>query len=360
LWKTFQLVLLQLLWGCSGQDELLADSDPITNTSVFVSAVDISGFPEIAASQPTFFDASGNSVSFLDELKKNGINTIRLRLWVHPKSGHSDLTEVQSFSGSLKEKGFKTWITVHYSDTWADPGKQEIPDSWQSASFEALKDSVLNYTRKVARELQPDIIQIGNEINSGLLHPFGKLSENPEQFRSLLGIAIGAVRSQSPTTRIMLHYAGLSESEWFYNQVKQLDYDLIGISYYPLWHGKSLQIVKSILETLIREHNKPVLIAETAYPFTLEWQDKTNNIVGLEEQLILPKYPASPQGQLDFVSDLKAIVQSVQGGIGLSYWGAEWIAWKGSEATDGSPWENQAVFDFENRALPVLSVLGAD
>jgi arabinogalactan endo-1,4-beta-galactosidase len=296
----------------------------------------------------------------LDELKTNGINTIRLRLWVNPKSGHSDLTEVKSFSGSLKAMGFKTWITVHYSDTWADPGKQEIPDSWKNKAFEILTDSVLNYTRKVARELQPDILQVGNEINSGFLHPMGHITENPEQFTALLGVAIDAVRSQSPNTKIMLHYAGLSGSEWFYDRVKELDFDLIGLSYYPIWHGKSLQTVTNTIETLNQTFQRPVLIAETAYPFTLSWNDQTNNILGLNSQLILPDFPATPEGQKQFVSKLKEAIQIADGGTGLCYWGAEWIAWKGSEATDGSPWENQAVFDFEHRALPVLSEFHTD
>ena len=98
------------------------------------------------------------------------------------------------------------------------------------------------------------------------------------------------------------------------------------------------------------------MIAETAYPFTLGWNDWTNNIVGLENQLILPEFPATPQGQKNFVQQLKIMMTNLDGGIGLSYWGAELIAWNGPESSEGSPWENQALFDFNNQALPVIEV----
>ena len=108
------------------------------------------------------------------------------------------------------------------------------------------------------------------------------------------------------------------------------------------------------MRILSETKNKKIIIAETAYPFTIQWNDWTNNIVGLEEQLILPKYLANPEGQSRFIKDLKALTQDLKKGIGFCYWGAEKIAWKGNQATDASPWENQALFDFNNNALPGL------
>ena len=110
------------------------------------------------------------------------------------------------------------------------------------------------------------------------------------------------------------------------------------------------------MQYLSDSYNKQIVIAETAYPFTLEWNDWTNNIVGSDDQLILPEYPATDEGQRKFIMDLKTITQELEKGIGFCYWGAELIAWKGDQSTDASPWENQALFNFDNEALPVLSV----
>ena len=139
-----------------------------------------------------------------------------------------------------------------------------------------------------------------------------------------------------------------------------LDYDIIGLSYYPIWHGTSLDDLQSCMQNLSQTHHKDILIAETAYPFTLDWNDWTNNIVGLDEHLILPDYPATPDGQRDFIRAIKTITNEVENGLGFCYWGAELIAWNGEQATDGSPWENQALFDFSNRALPVLNEFHCD
>ena len=326
----------------------------LPDNSTFISAVDISSYPEISASNPVFFDLDGNPSDFLDILKENGVNTIRLRLWVNPPSGHSGFEEVKQFSQILKGKGFKVWLSLHYSDTWADPGQQTIPLKWQNLNFSELKERVHSYTKQVVDEINPDFIQIGNEVNSGFLLPFGNIEQNSSGFLDLLDMGIQAVRSNSPYTKIIIHFAGVDGSDWFFNQVKQLDFDIIGLSYYPIWHGKSLTLLKQTMKYLGQAYGKDVVIAETAYPFTLGWNDWTNNIVGLDEHLILPQFPASAQGQRDFVKQIKKISQEVETGIGFCYWGGELVAWKGNQATDGSPWENQALFDFQNRALPVL------
>jgi len=347
------LIILSLFISCTKDDT----SEPILENGdlKFISAVDISRYPEISNSNPIFYDENGNQNDFLNILKENGVNTIRLRLWVHPINNHSGFNEVKQFSNTLKTIGFKTWLTVHYSDTWADPAHQETPLEWRGINFTQLKDSVYNYTEKIVTELQPDYIQIGNEINAGILHPYGHISNNFEQFNELMDTAITAVRTHANDTKIILHYAGIEGADWFYNQVSVLDYDIIGLSYYPIWHEKSLNNLKIKMQYLSDTHNKKILIAETAYPFSLEWNDWTNNIVGLEEQLILPNYPASAEGQKNFIKEIKTLTKELENGIGFCYWGAELIAWKGDQSTNASPWENQALFDFNNKALPVLS-----
>lgn len=328
------------------------NSSPVTKD--FVSAVDISQYPEIASSNISFKDFNGNQKDLLDLLKENGVNTIRLRLWVNPVDEHSGFEEVKQFSQVLKLKGFKTWLTVHYSDTWADPANQQMPSQWEGLSYTSLKDSVYNYTKKVVNQINPDYIQIGNEINSGFLHPIGKIN-NQDNFLDLIKTGCLAVRQNSSNCKIILHYAGIQNSDSFFNIVKYVDYDIIGLSYYPIWHGKSITQLKQKIQELGKNYNKSILIAETAYPFTLDWNDWTNNVVGQNSQLILPDYPATNEGQKKFIHDIKSIMKEAENGIGFCYWGAELIAWKGNQATNASPWENQAIFDFNNKALPVLS-----
>lgn len=357
--RIFACFLIAILGfaACTKQDEkpIIPASQP-----EFLRAVDISAFPEITLVDPVFYNASGNEQDFLGILRESGVNAMRLKLWVDPVNEHAGFAEVKSFSETLKNQGFKTWVTVHYSDTWADPGNQQIPDRWSGLDFETLKDSVFVYTTKVMRELQPDYIQIGNEINPGLLLPIGSISQHLKQFLELLQTAANAVRVTNKNTQIIIHYAGFENADWFFEQVKSIDYDIIGLSYYPLWHGKSLDKLKQKMQYLAATFDKKIVIAETAYPFTLGWNDWTNNIVGSPEQLILPDFPATEEGQHNFLQNIKTITQEVDNSIGFCYWGAELIAWKGTEATVASPWENQALFDFDNQALPVLEVFGEE
>jgi arabinogalactan endo-1,4-beta-galactosidase len=327
------------------------------NEVEFISAVDISSYPEIELSNTLFEDNNGMTISFLEFLRFKGINTIRIRLWVNPIGQHSSFEEVKLFAETLKSMGFKIYLSLHYSDTWADPGNQITPLEWQNVSFSTLRTIVYDYTKMVVEQINPDIIQIGNEINNGFLHPEGNRYSEPSQFLALLNEGIKAVREHaSGQTKIMLHFAGHEESNVFFNFVNGLDYDIIGISFYPIWHGKSLSELEQNLIQLRTLYDKEIMIAETAYPFTLGWNDWTNNIIGLEEQLILPDYPATPEGQKNFVQQLKMIMTNLDGGIGLSYWGAELVAWNGPESSEGSAWENQALFDFNNQALPVVEV----
>lgn len=341
-----------ILISCKKED--IHDPNTQIGNYEFISAVDISRYPEISSSNPTFYDLEGNQKDFLTILKENGINTVRLRLWVNPIGGRSGFNEVKQFSQTLRNNGFKIWLTLHYSDTWADPAQQETPAQWQGLDLAVLKDSVYDYTAHVVNEMQPNYIQIGNEINSGVLHPYGKISTNYQNFISLIQEGCSAVKENSDDCKIILHFAGIENADWFFNQVSTIDYDIIGLSYYPIWHGKSLNNLKTTMQNLSVSNDKQILIAETAYPFTLDWNDWTNNIVGLDEQLILPEYPATVEGQSKFIKDIKIITQELEKGIGFCYWGAELIAWNGNQAIDASPWENQALFDFNNKALPVL------
>jgi arabinogalactan endo-1,4-beta-galactosidase len=346
-------LLLALTPSCQKDETIFAPSGDLD----FISGVDISSFPEIEKNQSTFFDEAGNQKDFLQILKSSGVNTIRLRIWVNPTTEHSGFDEVKNFAAKLRSMGFKIWLTVHYSDTWADPAHQITPSAWQNLDFQSLLKEVSDYTLRIVTEIKPDYIQIGNEINPGFLHPHGHITQQYTKFIALMTSAIDVVRKETPKAKIIIHYAGTEGAAWFLNQVATLDYDIIGISYYPIWHGKSLVNLKSELTSLATTHNKEILLAETAYPFTLGWNDWTNNIVGGEDQLILPNFPASTDGQRSFIQSVRQIMEEVPNGKGLCYWGAELIAWKGNEAKNASPWENQALFNFQNQALPALGEL---
>jgi arabinogalactan endo-1,4-beta-galactosidase len=346
------LFLVSVLAGCSDDGPSEPDRPEVEKT--FISSVDISLYPEIMLSNPVFYDQNNQENDMLNILKENGVNTIRLKLWVDPVDGHAGFAEVKQFSETLHSKGFKTWLTVHYSDTWANPGKQETPARWKNLDFERLKDSMKIYTEKVVEQMSPDFIQIGNEINNGLMHPLGNIN-NFNQFKALLETGIEAVRNTGSSSKIMLHYAGINGASLFYNKVKDLDFDIVGLSYYPWWHGKDISQLETVMSQISQTYDKDIIVAETAYPFTLDWNDWTNNIVGLESQLV-PGYPASETGQQEFIRAIRTISwENVERGLGFSYWGGEQIAWKGPEGTNASAWENLALFDFNNKALPVLN-----
>lgn len=349
--------LLGMFFSCSAND---TNETPIVEPPVaedtFIRAADISFLPEIESSGTILYNNT-KAEDMLTTLKTAGCNAVRIRLWKNPSNGHSGMTEVKALAARVKKAGMKVWLTVHYSDTWADPAVQTIPAEWKNLSFTDLKTAVATYTSTIITEINPDIIQIGNEINSGLLWPQGHLINQEVQCLALLSAASATIRTKAPNTKIMIHYAGVkaSDTNWFFNKIKSVDYDYIGLSYYPIWHGKDLEVVKTTINTLGKTYNKKVIIAETAYPFTLGYNDWTNNIVGLDSQLV-SGYPATPDGQKSFVLAIKTVVKESEYGLGFAYWGGEWISFKGNQAANGSTFENQAFYDFNNKALPVLQV----
>jgi len=344
------IFIILLLISCDNKENI---TPPVADN--FIRGADLSFLPEIELYNLKFFDASGNVKDVLTILREAGCNTVRLRLWHTPQSAHSGFSEVVDFSNRIKEAGMKVYLTVHFSDTWADPGQQATPSAWQGLALAQLKDSVYHYMEKVITVIKPEYVSLGNEINGGMLWEQGRINNGANLYQLLEQAAL-ATRQASDTTKIIIHFAGLDGSDWFFNQIRNndIDYDIIGLSYYPAWHGKSLDSLKNTLNHLAADFSKPVFIAETAYPFTLEWEDMTNNVIGLQQQLI-PAYPATPQGQEDFLYALREIIESSANGAGFCYWGGEWIAFKGPLAGYGSSWENQALFDFDNHALPVLN-----
>src|SRR6218665_1696311 len=294
--KLLSILIAFSLFSCSSSDD--NPTEPPVVTDDFISGADMSYLPLIE-SEGTIYKHNNVAEDAITTLKNAGCNAIRIRVWKNPADGHSGLAEVKTFAQRVKAAGLKVWLTVHYSDTWADPGSQTKPVAWQSMNFSTLKTSVTDYTNEIMTEISPDIIQIGNETNHGMLWPEGKLSTNESQYLQLVSAATAAVRAKSSTTKIMLHFAGITGSDWYFNKVAAIDYDYIGLSYYPIHHGKSLVTLQNTMNSLGRLYNKKVLIAETSYPFTFGYNDYTNNVIGLDSQII-PAFPPTNNGQRGF------------------------------------------------------------
>ncbi len=320
----------------------------IQDSTTYMQGIDASFIPELRTLNIKTYDKNSQSIDMLDLLKNSGLNTIRLRIWHSPMNLHSSFNEVKVFSNEIRNKGLKVYLDIHYSDTWADPGHQEKPKAWNSLSFSKLKDSVYDYTKKIVIEIKPDYIQLGNEINEGILFPDGSIN-NFNQFKELLQKGIQAVRENSPNTKIILHYAGYQNSTGFYSNINDLDYDMIGLSYYPYWHGKNLAALENTLKTLSNNFDKGIIIVETAYPFS--------SLTGTADYLV-DGYPASIEGQFNFIKKIDTMIRNNSKGKGVCLWGGVIDAYKIPKPTpNGYYWENQAVLNYINKSLPVLEAL---
>lgn len=346
--KSLALLCILITFSCSKEEAS-------NNTDEFIKAADMSMLPLIESEGTIYYNNNNIAEDALLTLKRAGCNTIRIRLWHTPTVNQSGFDEVKVLAQRVKNQGMKVWLSVHYSDTWADPGNQVKPTAWNGLTFTQLRAQVENYTTTIVNEIQPDIFQIGNEINNGFIFPEGNLASNEAQFLLLLESASTVIRANSSSTKIMLHYAGTDSVSWFFSKTAAIDYDYIGLSYYPIWHGTDINLLQQTITTLGQTHNKKVLVAETSYPFTFDWNDWTNNVIGLPNQ-IHPNYPASPEGQKTFLQQIKNTVKSTPNGLGFCYWGTEWIAFRGTTSTNGSSWENQALWDFNQKVLPAMSI----
>jgi arabinogalactan endo-1,4-beta-galactosidase len=271
----------------------------------------------------------------------------------------------------FKSLGIKLLVDFHYSDNWADPGKQYKPAAWENYDFEELKQALYDYTFDVCNSLvtqgtPPDMIQIGNEINSGMLWPDGHTWDPPqwENLAQLLTAGYNAVKECSPETKVMLHLAEGGDNElfhWWFDNLANYDvpFDVIGVSYYPFWHG-TLAELQGNLNDISTRYDKDVIVVEFAYPFTIHEDDSLANIAN--RTMATEGYLFTPDGQRRMLRDVMAIVRGVQNGrgLGIFYWDATWTAvpgngWDIEDPNSGNAWENQALFDFDDRALSALS-----
>jgi beta-galactosidase len=238
---------------------------------------DISALPQLEARGLKFSDKGVEKDPILI-MKDHGFNYIRLRLFNDPagKDGYApgkgfcDLEHTKQMAKRVKAAGMKLLLDFHYSDTWADPGKQYKPATWKDLSFPDLKKALYDFTRKAMQQLKdqgttPDMVQIGNEINHGMLWPEGSIS-HPDSLAQLIAAGVAAVKSVDPTVVIMLHIAlggQNAESVFFMDQMmaRKVHFDVLGLSYYPKWHG-TLDDLRDNISDLVRRYNKEISVVE--------------------------------------------------------------------------------------------------
>lgn len=328
---------------------------------------DISTLQQLESVGKTFSD-SGHTLPAEWILARHGATYIRERLWVNPPMPFNDLEHVLKMARRIKAAGLKFLLDFHYSDFWADPGKQNIPASWQGQSLAALATTVYQYTKDVLLRLAlqgtpPDMVQTGNEITAGMLWPLGQIytsdgSQHWPEFTTLLKAAINGVRDAS-RARVMVHIDRGGDnggSEYFYDHIlaQGVNFDVIGLSYYPWWHGP-LANFQANLNVLAPRYNKDIVVVETAYPQTLADADGYANNVSSASQLVAG-YPATPEGQLAYMRTILSIVSQVpqRRGIGVVYWEPAWIPGVGWEPGAGDSWDNMTLFDPNGLALPSI------
>lgn len=375
----YLLVFLTLSCGKTSIDSLPKTSQKFYTPEEFVMGADLS-YLQAVEDHGAVFKENNISKDPLAIFKKNGNNLVRVRLWHQPEnwqqnlnSGkvYSNLQDVIKLIERAKKAGMQVNLDFHYSDEWADPASQKLPKAWEGLSFDAVKDSVYQYTFQTLqilkdKNLSPEFVQIGNETNQGMLFPHGKITNNNfGSFSQLLQSGIKAVRDFSKNSsikpQIILHVAQFQNADWFFdgivNKSGLSDFDIMGIShYYNYTQLQSNTAIEQNIKFLISKYQKKLMIVETAYPWTTQNADNYNNINAGG----ISSYGISKEGQLQYMKDLSSSVMRA-GGSGIIYWEPAWVS---STMNDkwgqGSSWENCTFFDFEGNALPVFDYQSFD
>lgn len=363
--------------------------EPIAGLSNdFIMGMDVSMLKQIEENGGKYYEKRVEKDA-LEILKEHGINYIRLRLWNDPEGlggGNCDIETVTDLAVRAKNLNMKVFLDFHYSDFWADPDKQNKPAAWESLSFPELVQAVYDFTYNSLQTMAdvgalPDMVQVGNELNGGMLWPDGKTwgdgAGGFDQFAELLQSGLDAVDAvaadNSTEIKTVVHLADGGNNglyTWFFDELDArgvTDFDVIGLSYYPYWHG-TFEELASNLNDISQRYDKEVAVVETGYAYTLENGDDLENIVTQEQIDLVDEfdgnddndYPASIQSQADVIRKVIEIVNNVPNnkGLGIFYWEGDWIPVEGAgwKTGEGNGWENQAMFDFEGNVLPSLDV----
>lgn len=349
-------------------------------------------FDEVADNAKYYVD--GKVIEPLSYFKdENDVKYLRLRLWNDPYdenkrpygAGTTDYNRVLKLAKIGKEKGYKLVLDFHYSDFWADPGKQTLPKKWANLSFERLVEESARFTKETLINFKKEgisfvAIQIGNEITNGFMWPHGRLIEqegkeartNYDNFCTLMKENIKAKNQIMPEALTIIHLERSGDSKVyneFFDQIvsHNIDFDIIGASYYPYWHGTFDQFFNN-MTSLMKKYNKKVWVMEFAYAFTSDDYLKTDNnqMITRDEKMYFP-YPLSKEGQEECI--VTFLNRAKKENIGaIFYWEPCWLPkehtyWATVEGqkyiheegkSTRNEWSNQCLFDYDGNALPGL------
>lgn len=367
----------------------------------YVKGMDLSTLLELERLGAKYYDG-GEERDILDIMKDYDVDTIRLRIWNDPwgkdhesyGAGENDVPTTLEIAKRVSEKGLGVLMNFHYSDFWADPGKQIKPKAWEGMTVEELTQAVYDFTFDTMELFKKEgvnitMVQVGNELSNGLLWPEGKIDVDAgvgeyDNIAAFVSAGIRAVRKSNPDIPVMLHLDNGGNNElyrrWFDNYVARgEDFDLIGLSYYPFWHGTMDQLINNMNDMAERYH-KDLIIAEVSMGYTMEDYKDYEKLSDSERKGYATKpslvekieFPMTKEGQADFMRTLLARLETVaeHRARGFFWWEPAWIPVPGSGwATPasleymhdpgpcGNEWANQALFDYDGNVLPTLEVI---
>ncbi len=306
-------------------------------------------FLKQAEERGTVFREGGQAKPGLQIFKDHGYNWVRLRLFHSPTQLPNNLAYTIALAKEADRLGFKFLLDFHYSDTWADPGKQYPPKAWERKPHAELVEALFAYTRDTMAALDeagvmPQMVQIGNEISNGMLWPDGKLPEHWDNFADLVKAGIKGVEAgqgAGPRPLIMIHIdkgGNRKATKYFFDKLNSygVGYDVIGQSYYPWWQGTLLDLREN-LAFMAAEYQKDIIVVETAYNWRpAEYRNKP------------APFPETREGQKDFLEEVNRAVLATPDnrGKGVFWW----------EPAVAGRRNARGMFDNDGNALPVITV----
>ena len=410
------MLLACLMTGCAAAPALQRPEVNVTSDSLYVQPVenlgedfilgmDASCIPALEASGVKFYDHDGTEKDVYQILSENGINYIRVRVWNDPYDangngyggGNCDIANAIEIGKRATQYGMQLLVNFHYSDFWADPGKQMVPKAWRGMNIDEKSEALYEYTKDCLKQLKDagvavGMVQIGNETNGAMCGENSSAVGGWKKIMQLMSAGSRAVREVFPKAMVAVHFANPEKAGSYESYAKNLeyygvDYDVFASSYYPFWHG-TLENLASVLSNIATTYNKKVLVAETSYAYTAEDTDFSGNTIG-DGGGIVKSYPFTLQGQANLVRDVvDTVANKTVNGIGVFYWEGTWISvgqnsweensakwekygsgWASSYAgsydpDDAGQWyggcavDNQTFFDANGHALESLKVFG--
>ena len=341
-------LLTAFLTGCGAAESSYIPSSKIEGSSLYVKQVenlptdfimgmDASSVIAEEASGVKYYNFDGQEQDVFQTLAESGINYIRVRVWNNPHDsngngyggGNCDINTALEIGKRATKYGMKLLVNFHYSDFWADPGKQMVPLAWKDMNITDKTDALYQYTKESLQLLKKagvdvGMVQVGNETNGAMCG-----ETDWESMAQLFNAGSKAVREVFPNALVALHFANPETANRYADYAAnldflQVDYDVFASSYYPVWHG-TLDNLAKVLTHVSEKYGKKVLIAETAYAYTPEDTDFNGNTIS-DESIVTKNYPYTVQGQANCIRDVIKTAANIPNCLGVFYWEGTWIS----------------------------------